>query len=798
MESVKRWICLLLAVCVMLTLLPGAAWGAETQPEESTAPEMYAAPETYADAGEAEEIPAMAVASVTTDGETVYYKMLGEAMDAMTENSVMKLLSILFSKRLPDRGTLDLNGNRLTLTADISITGTLTIRNSGESGGLELSMGVEEKRPFHMTVADGGALTLDGVTLTGMMFRISRVDGIWYDYKNSLTVQEGGSLRVKGGNLGVKVAHEGGSCVIEGGTFVGHLVTCEDSLYELLPDGKGFFNDMGELLADGAERRELQRVTVGDHDHLCDDSIAAEEYRCACGMKLAASITWYPRSWEASTEKRCYPTLEKAVAAVAGLNSAWYRCVLKPLYPTQDLTIRTGGFILDMTNVSGNVTVDIGDRGCIGLENIQELNTLTIESSERVQVEDSVRQDGNTGYVDRLTVLGGAAALKGCRWGLITVPEGQDVESVLEEKYSFRRLDGETDKGWVTQEELNRGTIYSVQAQPAPFSHLELGGSREYLIGSSFELEASLRCNEWPDSFAWYLNDTLLPNEMAEQRQDLRKYIQEEGEYTVRCVVTYGSGADVYTREDTIKVTAAFCDHPSHHKPWADDDDLACDKCGVFVKAFVDNMDTPQDEAIYAHAWREILHMPFPNRRVRLRYDMAVGTATMEGITEVDLNGRHLSGTMTITGDNAVIIRDTTGKSRVPWLNIRLENISADNETAFYGGRFEYPIQAEPGVLKHLAERNGFGFRNYSDGTLIQLTEDTVKLEKVEAFCTLHMGDVNADGAVDARDLQCLYDYLTAGTAKSFHRIVADCTGDGAVDVYDLQRLYEMICWAEA
>ena len=61
-------------------------------------------------------------------------------------------------------------------------------------------------------------------------------------------------------------------------------------------------------------------------------------------------------------------------------------------------------------------------------------------------------------------------------------------------------------------------------------------------------------------------------------------------------------------------------------------------------------------------------------------------------------------------------------------------------------------------------------------------------------------GAVSSMGyAVDASDIQCLYEMLTSGTYsgsiedETYRNAVADVNSDGAVDVYDLQLLYETV-----
>ena len=63
--------------------------------------------------------------------------------------------------------------------------------------------------------------------------------------------------------------------------------------------------------------------------------------------------------------------------------------------------------------------------------------------------------------------------------------------------------------------------------------------------------------------------------------------------------------------------------------------------------------------------------------------------------------------------------------------------------------------------------------------------------------CTV--GDLNGDGAVDALDMQALYENLSTGrtteklTDKDDFRLLADCNGDGEVNILDYQKLYQGI-----
>ena len=54
-------------------------------------------------------------------------------------------------------------------------------------------------------------------------------------------------------------------------------------------------------------------------------------------------------------------------------------------------------------------------------------------------------------------------------------------------------------------------------------------------------------------------------------------------------------------------------------------------------------------------------------------------------------------------------------------------------------------------------------------------------------------GDLNWDGSVNASDMQALYEYLTQGTPPAAGLAACDLSGDKVIDVYDLQYLYELV-----
>lgn len=103
-----------------------------------------------------------------------------------------------------------------------------------------------------------------------------------------------------------------------------------------------------------------------------------------------------------------------------------------------------------------------------------------------------------------------------------------------------------------------------------------------------------------------------------------------------------------------------------------------------------------------------------------------------------------------------------------------------------------------PGTYTLLASQEGYVPREYTveigeDGTVSDLTVQIVRRGDAN-------GAVSSMGyAVDASDMQCLYEMLTSETYSGniedevYRKAVADVNSDGAVDVYDLQRLYEAV-----
>ena len=110
-------------------------------------------------------------------------------------------------------------------------------------------------------------------------------------------------------------------------------------------------------------------------------------------------------------------------------------------------------------------------------------------------------------------------------------------------------------------------------------------------------------------------------------------------------------------------------------------------------------------------------------------------------------------------------------------------------------GSFSF-TDVEPGSYTMTLYHEGFVSHSYDltvDGNLLNLTAQIVQRGNVNGATTYGK-------AIDASDVQCLYEILTTGkydssciTDKDYLNDVADVNMDGSVDVYDLQLLYETV-----
>ena len=171
--------------------------------------------------------------------------------------------------------------------------------------------------------------------------------------------------------------------------------------------------------------------------------------------------------------------------------------------------------------------------------------------------------------------------------------------------------------------------------------------------------------------------------------------------------------------------------------------------------------------------------------------DVLVDT-TGNGGTEVGVNGMTETG-VTVSGK---LNTETLGSGDRVCLTLKqgdatCRSLRTGDDTFSFAG-------VAPGTYTLLASQEGYVPREYTveigeDGTISDLTVQIVRRGDVN-------GAVSSMGyAVDASDMQCLYEMLTSETYsgniedETYRKAVADINSDGAVDVYDLQRLYETV-----
>ena len=171
--------------------------------------------------------------------------------------------------------------------------------------------------------------------------------------------------------------------------------------------------------------------------------------------------------------------------------------------------------------------------------------------------------------------------------------------------------------------------------------------------------------------------------------------------------------------------------------------------------------------------------------------DVLVDT-TGNGGTEVGVNGMADTG-VTVSGK---LNTETLGSGDRVCLTLKrgdatYRSLRTGDDTFSFAG-------VAPGTYTLLASQEGYVPREYTveigeDGTISDLTVQIVRRGDVN-------GAVSSMGyAVDASDMQCLYEMLTSETYsgniedETYRKAVADINSDGAVDVYDLQRLYEAV-----
>lgn len=522
-------------------------------------------------------------AQLTTAETKVFCPSLMEAVAAAQEQAgaavkMLRDVNLGGSTLTVTKGrfTLDLNGK--TLTADKKKSDSIFDNPMGGIGTV-LTLTGEETMTLTLLNSDSSRTAVLGLSSTyGSAVDVSGANA-------ALIIGSadgaGGQILFNGGRDSISrgLNWSGGTVACYTGIFCSPSVAEGKTLWDLLPEGKAFYhcNEDGSL----RERDEwIGRsgyvdssmmffgkcyITVVDHTH----SIDAASNKCGeCGLTVRVSVT-------KDGATTYYTTLEKAILHGEG-------GIVKPLGDWQDpITVSSGGFTLDVSNVTGDVT--IGGSAAVTLSSTKTLSRLTVNGSAAVTVEESLLSGGAWGSIGTLTVNGGTVRLRGCAYGVITVPQDQNVEDILPPGYGYRKINDGAIDGWASQTELESRTIRDVRVQQAAFSHVEIRIVRDNTVvrgdtvtfedGGVEDLTIYPRYSDGSAlQFAWRLEDEaggLIGETGTAATTPLSLDDLAVGEYTA--IWTVGSAG---TREDqrsgTIRVVVT---HAHVYDAWADNRD---------------------------------------------------------------------------------------------------------------------------------------------------------------------------------------------------------------------------------
>ena len=270
----------ILTVCMLLTMLPAAAFAAETEAEsgtEQTATATEQSDPVTEDAGnqtEADGTDAGDAASGQTAENSVakvgdkYYATLAEAIDVADSKTVTLIANVTENVTIPadTTVTLDLNGKCLTNKNDHTIInyGTLTIQDSVGGGVVDV-------------VTHGKAALCNKGTIneiSGGTFTRSREAGTakdgngnsWYTVYNAGTIEKitGGTFENKGTFSSMLIngwnnpgpAVQGYIGTISGGTFTGGVITIKND------DGGHIGKICGDAVITNATQTAIQNTSI--------------------------------------------------------------------------------------------------------------------------------------------------------------------------------------------------------------------------------------------------------------------------------------------------------------------------------------------------------------------------------------------------------------------------------------------------------------------------------------------------------------------------------------------------------
>ena len=270
----------ILTVCMLLTMLPAAAFAAETEAEsgtEQTATATEQSDPVTEDAGnqtEADGTDAGDAASGQTAENSVakvgdkYYATLAEAIDVADSKTVTLIANVTENVTIPadTTVTLDLNGKCLTNKNDHTIInyGTLTIQDS-VGGGV-----VDVVTHGKAALCNKGTINeISGGTFTRSKEAGTAKDGngnSWYTVYNAGTIEKitGGTFENKGTFSSMLIngwnnpgpAVQGYIGTISGGTFTGGVITIKND------DGGHIGKICGDAVITNATQTAIQNTSI--------------------------------------------------------------------------------------------------------------------------------------------------------------------------------------------------------------------------------------------------------------------------------------------------------------------------------------------------------------------------------------------------------------------------------------------------------------------------------------------------------------------------------------------------------
>lgn len=391
MERVKRWMCTLLAVCVILTLLPVTAAAEDPNGEqEATQP----------------------VARLTLDGTvTPYTSLLDAVADAQKAENTGCTVTLLESVELGSetltvtegRFTLDLNGK--SIQAEDKIKQNAMGRNHAFSNTV---LEIAGESAVSLTVLNSDKNSIAVLGLTG-------ANGCTVMYVNNanaaLTIgsEGGGQIRLDtAGGLGASGMNlSAGRATCYTGIFPHIALNNDQDLNDLLPVGRAFhyceadgtlvtsgwrygiIDGYGKKTAGGG----FTYFTVVAHEHAFSD-----DNKCACGLVMDEPcphpenrIDWVNgkcRQCQAELQAQLtaaetnvfYPSLLDAAAAAQKRAGCTVKVLRDMNLGANTLTVREGRFTLDLNGRT--VTADEQQVGAIP-DPLRDFGTvLSVEGGE--------------------------------------------------------------------------------------------------------------------------------------------------------------------------------------------------------------------------------------------------------------------------------------------------------------------------------------------------------------------------------------------------------------------------------